>query len=220
MYNLNELSTYGNGRVVLNRYHYSGGLKNQPIMQFCESNGIELEFIQVLWEAFQSNSVPDVDRLIRFDASMILEYLEKTHAYYLDKLIPEIELNIFRFSQLLGGKHPVVETLMNRFYVYKQDLVAHIEVEEKLCFTYVKQLLVNGVSTMDYTIDQFVNEHEHKEDQLGDLLRFMRMNILESDVLSYKMILSKLELLRHDLFIHASVEDEVLVPTVRQMERR
>jgi hypothetical protein len=36
--------------------------------------------------------------------------------------------------------------------------------------------------------------------------------------LPFKMILSKLELLQRDLFIHASVEDEVLVPKVRLLE--
>jgi regulator of cell morphogenesis and NO signaling len=187
-------------------------------MQFCESNGINLEFLNVLWEAFQTNTTPDVKHLMDFDTSMILEYLEKTHAYYLDKLIPEIEMNIFRFAQVMGMGHPTIDALINRFDAYKQDLIEHIEEEEKIFFIYAKELVNNGASTVNYKVDQFVVEHEHKEDQLEELLHFLRNNVQECASLPFKMILSKLELLERDLYIHATVEDEVLVAKIRDLE--
>jgi regulator of cell morphogenesis and NO signaling len=218
MNSLNELSNYGNGRIVLNRYNYFGGLSEQPVMEFCEDNGINLEFVHILWEAFQTNSVPDAQRLMQFETSMVLEYLEKTHAYYLERLIPEIELNIYRFAEVLGIHHPVIKHLISHFDLCKQDLVAHIQDEELFGFTYAKQLLINGVSSLNYKIAHFESEHEHKEEQLGELLHFLKSNVSECEVLPFKMILSKLELLQRDLFIHASVEDEVLVPKVRLLE--
>ena len=122
------------------------------------------------------------------------------------------------FAEVLGIHHPVIKHLISHFDLYKQDLIAHIQDEELFGFTYVKQLLINGVSSLNYKIANFESEHEHKEEQLGELLHFLKSNVSECELLPFKMILSKLELLQRDLFIHASVEDEVLVPKVRLLE--
>lgn len=218
MHQLNELSHHGNGRAVLNRYSYQGKLEDQPILSFCDKNGIDIQFIEVLWEAFQMDCLPEKEQLVRFETTMILDYLEKTHAYYREKLLPELELTLFQMLQTIGTNNPISIEMLLRFDAYRRDLVEHIEDEENQFFSYTRQLLRTEEKTLKYSVNQFVNEHKHKEDQIDGMVEFLKRNVENCDLLTYKVFIAKLELLQRDLAIHAYVEDYVLVPKVRLLE--
>lgn len=214
----NELSEYGNGRTVLNRYLYKGTLEEQPILSFCEKNGVDLQFIELICEAFQADSMPDAKRLSVFETSVILDYLEKTHAYYLGKLIPEIELTLFSIVQIIGIINPISIELIKRFDAYRTDLKEHIEDEEIHFFSYAKQLLGSKLGHITFSVNQFVKEHKHQEDEVKAMIEFIKKNVSNPNFLVYKVLIGKLELLQRDLLIHAFVEDYALVPKIKTLE--
>jgi len=218
MQHLKELSTYGNGRAVLNRYAYMGTLEEQPVLSFCDKNGVDLLFVEVLWEAFQSNTLPDAERLLAFDTTMILDYLEKTHIYYLDKLVPELELTLFNMVQIIGLSNPFTVELIQRFDAYRVELVEHIKDEEGQFFLYAKQLLGTSREHLNFSVDRFVSEHKHHEEDITSMIHFIKYHVEDIDLLTYKVFIGKLELLQRDLLIHAFVEDHVLVPKIKLLE--
>lgn len=219
MHLLNELSPIGNGRNILNRYGYYGSLDEQPVLSFCSEKGIDMEFVQALWETFQSQSEPDAERFARFDIHLLLDYLEHTHSYYRDKLLPEIELALFQIIQVIGVQHPLAGYLLSRFTVYRIDLTRHIEEEEATLFAHARKLTESTVGLPHYSAEVFEEEHIHHEDMLEDLLTVLEEELENKHMFPYRMFMNKVELLQRDLTVHAFVEDHVLLPRIALLEK-
>lgn len=219
MMTFNELSEIGNGRVLLNRYTYHGALEQQPILAFCQEQGIDLAFLELLWQAFRTRTLPDREQLRTFSIEMTLSYLVHTHQYYLHKMIPEIEL---AYTQLLQNRSIHQEVLLHsaaRFHRYANQLKAHIQEEEAHFFRYARQLQKSEVST-SYSVNQFKKEHEHHEEVLEELVADLRQLAGGTSDMQRRVLCTKLEQLKHDIDVHAFVEDEVLVYKVQMLEIR
>ncbi len=218
MRHLDEFSMYGNRRVVLNRYAFHGELKEQPILSFCQEQGIAPDFLEIIWEAFQQDSTPDEHLLMKFDLDIILAYLKKTHHYYKDRLIPELEMTLHNISLEHAVDHIIISELSSTFYAYKKDLIAHIEEEENGFFRYAEQIIQDKFMIGMDLASQFSLDHVHEEDAIEEMIRFVKKYLPVSDRLSQRIFVSKLQLLRRDLLIHAFVEDNVFVPRVLELE--
>lgn len=203
-------------RTILVRYN---ALKAdaRPIVDWCVEHGIDPFFMEAIVDAFADPQQFPKEHLLSFPTDLIIDYLERTHTYYLEKLLPEIEQTLFEWIRSTGGAHPIPLYLLEQFGAYRSDLEAHIADEEARFFPYVKQLLA-GERSGDYSLQEFVEEHEHHDDHLVRMRELIgKAQQSGMQVLPYRVLLSKLELLERDLQVHALVEDEVLVEKVRRM---
>ena len=71
---------------------------------------------------------------------MIVDYIQRTHVYYFEKKLPEIEQSILLLSGHYDSHHPILAALQNFFHRYVQDLSEHIRAEEHLLLPYIKAL--------------------------------------------------------------------------------
>ncbi|HTR30495.1 MAG TPA: hemerythrin domain-containing protein [Puia sp.] len=191
--------------------------------------GDHMEFISTLLRVFEEKVFAAAD-FEPYPVEIIVDYIERTHIYYLGKKLPEIEQSILLLSGHYESHHPILTALRNFFNCYVQDLSQHIAAEETLLLPYVKALCKAkrnpvGFSSFilarrDYSIDRFLNEHHDTEDELKDIRQTIRLyDPPATNESLYRILLTQLQVFEQDLSIHAHIEEEVLIPKALAMEK-
>ncbi|HEY9114522.1 MAG TPA: hemerythrin domain-containing protein [Bacteroidales bacterium] len=227
---LAEVIHHDHGLVaVINRFGIYLGFGDRKIETICEENNINIDFFLTILNTFHDPHYFPKKHLQSFPASLIIDYLAKTHRYYLDEKIPEIEKLIAELTQKNQQNKEAFVLLQNFFSEYKQELSNHIYREEKRVYPYVIELekaIESGIVTVklqaemdEYSITDYEAEHEDVEEKLFDLkniiIKYIPSSAGEKLV---NTILHEVFALENDLKDHARIEDMILVPKVEAME--
>ncbi|HEY4110695.1 hemerythrin domain-containing protein [Puia sp.] len=193
------------------------------------SPGEQTEFILALLRVFDEKifNARDFDS---FPVELIVDYIQRTHVYYLEKKLPEIEQSILLLSGHYDSQHPVLIALQNFFHRYVKDLSEHISAEEALLLPYINALREAGQTSLgfsrfllhrrEYSVDRFLSDHHDTEDELKDIRQTIRLYAPpKTNESLYRILLTQLQVFEHDLCVHAQIEEEVLIPKAQQMEK-
>jgi regulator of cell morphogenesis and NO signaling len=203
---------------VIQRY------SSQPSMP-----GEHKEFIATLLRVFEDKLFNARDFDI-FPVEIIVDYIQRTHVFYFQKKLPEIEQSIFLLSGHYDSHHPILAALQNFFHRYVQDLSQHIQAEEHLLLPYINALQEAEktpaqfsrflIARRDYSVRQFLSDHHDTEDELKDIRQTIRLyDPPHTNESLYRILLSQLQAFEQDLSVHAQIEEEVLIPKALKMEK-
>lgn len=215
---------------VINRLGIQLGFGDKTIRNICEEKGIDLNFFVETINVFHYEAYFPEKRLLDFPVSMVIEYLVKTHRYYIDYLIPEND----RLIELFLSASPDESTdngLVRKFYAkFKEEFVIHINFEEREMFPYILEL--NSVTENpairnqftkkypDFSITSFEKEHSQMDDKMDDLksiiIKYLPPNY---DQNRGNAFLANLFMFEKDLKNHSRIEDHILIPKVKQLEK-
>jgi len=216
---------------IISRFGINLGLGDKTIDQICREYALNVDFFLEILNSYHNKDYFPQKHLQGFSLKLITEYLHKSHEYYLYNKIPQIEQLLYRFSESYQGSHLEVFHLIDKFFnEYRKELIDHIRHEEENVYPYVLMIeaafmaknstpaLVNRIR--EYSIDHFEHEHNNVEDKLFDLKNILIKYLpLPFDTQLCHAILIELFRLESDLNDHARIEDKVLVPKVRFMEK-
>jgi len=225
-----ELIHYNYGVLtVLRRFNIELGFGDKTIEEVCIKKQINPDFFLEIVNSFNDIDYFSQSKLKKHDVEDILFYLKNTHQFYLTKKFPEIEslINGLEFTENnLKNK----ELLDNFFNVYKIEFINHVKREEDRIYPYIieldESLKQNQVSASfhenmkKYTISDYQEEHEDVEAKLYDLKNIIIKYLptpLNPD--GYASILVKLFKLESDLNEHSRIEEKVIIPKVKEMEK-
>jgi regulator of cell morphogenesis and NO signaling len=191
--------------------------------------GEHTEFIATLLRVFEEKIFCARD-FEAFPVWMIVDYIQRTHVYYFEKKLPEIEQSILLLSDHYDSHHPILAALQNFFRRYVQDLSEHIRAEEQLLLPYIKALQDAEktpahfssflLARRDYSIDRFLSDHHDTEDELKDIRQTIRLyDPPKTNESLYRILLTQLQFFEQDLSVHANIEEEVLIPKALKMEK-
>jgi regulator of cell morphogenesis and NO signaling len=203
---------------VMQRY------KSQPSIP-----GEHKEFISTLLRAFEEK-IFCPGEFERYPVQIIVDYIQRTHIFYFEKKLPEIEQSIGLLSDHYESHHPILAALRNFFLQYVRDLFEHIHAEEELLLPYIHTLREAQktpahfstfiLARRDYSIDRFLKDHHDTEDELKDIRRTIRLyDPPQTNASLYRILLSQLQAFEQDLCVHAHIEEEVLIPKALAMEK-
>ena len=165
----------------------------------------------------------------KYSPEMIVEYLQYSHRYYLEKCLPEMEQAIHILLSDEADDHPLLPLLHSFYREYKTDLSAHIALEERRLFPYIHHLLSwyrhvfpkpPADCPFSYAVRDFTDHHSDTE---GDL--FVVRETIEkyrpaaTNQSPYRILSARLHAFEQDLRVHALMEDEVLIPQMEEIER-
>lgn len=191
---------------------------------------VSKEFVNTLLGIFEDEQTFSANAFDRFSLNTMLDYLHRTHQFYLSKKLCEIDQSISILLQNYSHRHPLLLILRDFFTEYKASLTAHIMAEEKHLLPYIKSLMFAeadqaGLSQYllaqkSYSIQQFINSHHDTEEDLSNI----RATILSyepppTNQTPYRILLLQLEAFEKDLSVHALIEDEVLIPRALVLEK-
>jgi regulator of cell morphogenesis and NO signaling len=186
-------------------------------------------FISTLLRAFEEKTFCAAD-FEPYPIQIIVDYIQRTHIFYFEKKLPEIEQSIGLLSDHYESHHPILAALRNFFFHYVRDLFEHIHAEEELLLPYIRTLQEAGktpahfstfiLARRDYSIDRFLNDHHDTEDELKDIRQTIRLyDPPQTNASLYRILLSQLQAFEQDLCVHAHIEEQVLIPKALAMEK-
>lgn len=190
---------------------------------------LDSSFVLALLRLFEEDTAIQREDFAGFSLHTIIDYVQRTHRYYLGKKLPEIEQSIDLMQRDYADSHPLLNMLRQFYTSYKADLAKHIQVEERYVLPHIRLIATateKGYGAeeflalaKDYSLRTFIENHTDTE---GDLQK-VRNAILEYSPIAtnttlYRVLLTQLELFEKDLSVHAIIEDEVLIPFAIAME--
>lgn len=214
---------------VINRFDIHLGFGDKTIEELCLEKKLNTDFFLTLINAYHDHKYFPKKHLQSFPASMLVRYLNKTHHYYLENKLPELEALIMKLGESKELNEATFLLLNNFFSEYELQLKQHIKYEEETVYPYVLQLeaaIETGETSAElieqmnnYSINDYEAEHDDVEEKLYDLKNIIIKYLpeFEHDELLFK-ILKELFTLESDLNDHSRIEDLILVPKVEAME--
>jgi len=215
---------------VINRLGIKLGFGDKTIRNICEEKGIDINFFVEIVNVFHYEAYFPEKRLLDFSVSMVIDYLIKTHQYYVNYVIPENDRLIELFLSA-SPEESAENELVRKFYTkFMEEFVLHINFEEREMFPYILELnktienedlrgkFLNKYS--NYSIAGFEKEHSNLDDKMDDLkniiIKYLPPNY---DQNRGNAFLNNIFMFEKDLKNHSRIEDHILIPKVKQLEK-
>jgi regulator of cell morphogenesis and NO signaling len=216
---------------IISRFGINLGFGDKSVKQVCNEYAIDVDFFLEIVNSYHNKNYFPKKHLQGFSLKLIIEYLRKSHHYYLNTKIPQIASLLSQLSGFTPTFTNESLSLVDKFFnEYINELSTHIQREEEKVYPYVFAVeeaylgkkshaeIVNRIRK--YSIEDYENEHDNVEDKLFDLKNIIIKYLpLPVDSNLSHDILIELFRLESDLQDHARIEDKVLVPKVKYMEK-
>ena len=215
---------------VINRFGIELGFGDKTVEDVCKQKEVDLDFFLEILNAFVNKDYFPKKHLQTFSVQLITDYLQKTHYYYHQVKVPEIETLMKEMVNSCFTQKENLVLLEKFFNDYKQELINHTRREEEVVFPYAiaienafnKNIKDKKISNLmeTYSMDIFKNEHDNIEEKLFDLKNIIIKYLPQpKNVKLCNKLIYELFNLEQDLNDHSRIEDKVLVPKIREMER-
>ncbi len=211
---------------VINRFGIRLGFGDKTIREICAEMDIDMQFFLAIVNAFHNLDYFPAEELRAFSATLIVDYLKKSHHDFLKHRLPKIEELLERIVE--NSKSDELKLFRTFYNKYKADLVTHIKDEEENTFPYVlllqkaeeQQLATLPEALLKYSIHSFEKEHTNVDEKLFDLksivIKYLAPDYNDRDCNEFLFELFEFE---RDITDHARIEDAILVPKVMVMEK-
>lgn len=217
---------------ILNRFNIQLGIGNKTVKEICEEHDVHLQFFLEIVNSFLDKDYFPKSQLQNFPLKHIIEYIKRSHIFYIEVKMPQIEKLI---SNLLGSasakNKQSFQLIQNFFQEYKDELVTHIEKEETNIHPYILTIdnaIQEGEISAEIVdlvkkepISLYADDHDNVEDKLFDLKNLMIKYLPPAtDYTISNAILIELFRLERDLGDHSRIEEKVLIPKVESIEQQ
>lgn len=204
---------------VINRFGISPGFKDKTVAEVCDEKQINRDFFLALINTYNNPEYFPEAELLGFSPLLIVDYLKKTHSYYLNYFLPKLE---FHLEKLISGSNENKQELkmIRSFYQkYKQEFMLHLQDEEENVFPIVISLGENQKSEKQISFPlSFEKEHTNMEVKLTDLknllIKYLTPSYNDND---FNEFLSALYQFEKDIVDHSRIEDKILVAQIEEI---
>ena len=205
---------------VINRFGLKLGFKDKNVQTVCDENGVNTNFFLTIVNTYCNEIFDFEEGLLNFSPLLIVNYLKKTHAYYMGYVIPKMDRLLEKIIESNQENKEQLELVKTFYLKYKEELSGHINDEEVHLFPYIIKLINNENDNLAYSVQSFEKEHSNVDDKLNDL-RNLLIKYIEPiyDVNYCNDFLITLYRFEKDLQNHARIEDKVLIPQVLLIEK-
>ena len=210
---------------VINRFGIHLGFGDKTVGEICDEHTVDIDFFLAIINAYNDPDYFPENELRAFSSSLIVEYLKKSHQFFIKTSLPKIE---FQLDKMVKSSASDDLKIIKTFYdKYKEELLEHIKDEEENTFPYVlelQQVYDNSSSPVpdhinSYSIQSFEKEHTNVDEKLDDLkniiIKFLKPDYSDKACNEFLFELFQFE---RDLTDHARIEDQILVPKVMDIE--
>ncbi len=203
---------------VMSRFGISLGFGEKSIEEVCKLCGVDTRtFLKVInyIKNGAEKTKQDVDDV---SVASLLNYLKKTHKYYLDYLLPSIRFNLLNAIDC-SVQNEVAFLVLKFFDDYVEEIRRHMEYEDNAVFGYVEKLL-NG-EVLDIEGGHLLSSnHESIEDKLNELKNlFLKYYPQQENNEKLNSVIISIYQAEEDLYLHCQVEDNIFSPAVRLLEK-
>lgn len=207
---------------VIHRFGIRLGFKNKTVAELCTKYKINIDFFIAIANSFHNPNYFPEKKLLSFSPLLIIDYLKKTHQYYISYSLPGIE-KLLHQLQLSSPKGSNEMLSIENFYLdYKKKLLEHIADEEERVFPFISSI-INAPESVGKQKLQLSFEEEHKNADLEiDDLKNLLINYINPayDELICNELLIEIFRFEKDILDHSRIEDNILIPQIRQIQNQ
>jgi regulator of cell morphogenesis and NO signaling len=192
--------------------------------EICEKDEININLLVDLINCYNDLSCLEKTNFEDYSIIDLIDYLEKSHLYYLEKKIPEIEQSLLKLGEQESYSFNYI--FIKFFKEYKKDIVSHFKTEDEVLFPFCKVLdryiKFNSQEDLIYilenkeTVYHLMDQHKKNNDEVDDLQKLLIKYSPKSNKLSYfEIFLNQMSLFQKDLKIHAEIEENILMEKIK-----
>ena len=205
---------------ILNRFDIHLGVQNKTITDVAKENNINRDFLMVILNAFHNKEYFPVIELQKFSLKLIIDYLKKTHQYYLSYIFPKLEYLLERIIQSYTNEEKNIDIINSFYKKFKMELLNHIKDEEENIFPRILNLGNNIQKEPYFEHLNNLKIHTNVDDEINDLknliIKYLEPNY---DIYFCNEFLSELYRFHKDLKDHERIEDLVLFPKLKSIKK-
>lgn len=204
----------------------------RPLQEVCKALGLDAGIVKKdLNEALRNVSVSNSLDFGNWDIDFLIDYICHVHHQYLILNLPETVDTLKRFAEGHALKYGYLPELLDCISDLKNEIISHIDHEEKIIFPYIRQMAHAYQSRETYsallvrTLRKPI-EHlmDHENEQVRDFLHRLREltnnYILPPNAcITHKVAFSKLKELDNDLVQHIHLENNILFSRAIALEK-
>ena len=205
--------------LLLMRLNFPMGFGEKSVETVCKENGFDPDCFIFLVNFQSSKSIINVEEEFnKLPLEPFLVYLKCSHAYFLEDRLPNIRRKL---KLIFANKDKDQEEVVLSFFDnYTQEVYDHMIYEDEVVFPYVR-LLINKAHIKEYSINVFEERHNNIDDKVNDLKRILMKYV--SGVEDQKLmtnVLIELYMTQEELENHTFIEDNLVIPRVKNIERK
>jgi regulator of cell morphogenesis and NO signaling len=214
---------------VITRFGIPLGFGEKTVHAVCRKFKIDVDFFLAITNAFTYENYFPEKKLQTFNVLMILDYLQKTHSYYITAQVPLIEKLLNNLLRRRPSDAKNLRLIKRFFLEYKHELFSHLDREETTTFPYVKTVyrLFHTLhpsarekhALSRYSMHVYEEEHTDVDEKLYDLKNIL-IKYVRGDSMNavYQELIFELFRLEKDIQDHTRIENNILLPLVEEME--
>lgn len=216
---------FENPSLLLMMEHFDINIvvRNKTVEQICNENQINREVFIAIANLYNGFTITGTKNIDRRDTGSIILFLKNSHRYYLGEKIPEIRDCI----NGLYAKNNIPEIkLVGKFFdEYSQEVKEHLDYEDVVAFPYFSSLAndneYQNLEDTKFSAEEYREHHTDIETKLGELRNLLLKHIpLKQDGSLRRKLLTSLFELENDLTIHSVVEESILIPLIKIIEKQ
>ncbi len=197
----------------------------KTIAKACENKEINIDdLLNDLENVSINNSSPNLN-FKDWKLDFLIDYIINNHHTYIKDNVGIINEFAKKVAKVHGDHNPENIEIANLFATLSNELLAHMNKEEMILFPAIKEMFQNGNKSFQFgSIDNPVRMMEHEHDTAGDIIKKIQQlsnNFSTPDHAcnTYKALYHKLEEFTNDLFQHIHLENNILFPEARKLEK-
>ena len=199
---------------------------NRPLGEAIKEKKVnETDLLDKLNAAYESYEAGTKDRnWAEAPIGEIIEQILNKHHAYLWSELPNISKLTTLILRVHGPHHPELSRVNKLFHTIKMELEEHLAKEESIQYPAIAEFeKSNSVEDLNKAV-QIIDELEKEHTNAGDILKELRAvtddyTLHEDACETYAKTYDKLQEMESDIFQHIHLENNILFPRLRNMQK-
>jgi regulator of cell morphogenesis and NO signaling len=211
--------------LLLEHFGLDPLVHDMTVSELCQFHDLPLDLFICIANLYNKFSPVIALKGSEKEIHTITLFLNNSHRYYKEEKYPEIQ----RLIKLMNdhNKSPEIRLLGSFFNEYFTEVLEHLEYEDRIVFPYIKALIHKSTTLTlkeyagTFSVKEYRDHHTDIESKLIELKNLLVKHIpVQNDKILRRKLLASLFELEYDLNIHTRIEDHILVPLVKKLEKQ
>jgi regulator of cell morphogenesis and NO signaling len=193
-----------------------------PLAQACRKRGLDPADVLARLETAAQAPGSGVGDWAGMSLANLTTNIESAHHQYLKDELPHMRQLSRKVAKVHGDAHPELRTLSEEFERFADDMIAHMEKEERVLFPLIRSREAgrsDGPIAFDRPIRCLMHEHEDAGRSLAQFRSLTRGYAPPLGACnSWRVLLNDLKRLERDTHEHVHKENNILFPRALALE--